>query len=153
MPHTCPCCSLTLRIGLLVGVAGVDEAGGRVQFVLKLHVEPSGLTERVPRSWAHTHRHTQFEWNKLIPTLKHSFNLNCHCSRFGLSTHNRQQTSKTHLNGWVLLSSTAGLLLQHTLFLHPWTSDLFLFMFIHYRKQTESLCAGCWDVDVEKALS
>lgn len=41
--------ALTLWVGLLVGVAGVDEAGGGVQFVLQLHVEPGRLTERIPR--------------------------------------------------------------------------------------------------------
>lgn len=48
---------LTLWVSLLVGVAGVDEAGGRIQFVLQLHVEPSGLTECIPSSYTHTPTH------------------------------------------------------------------------------------------------
>lgn len=52
--------ALTLWVGLLVGVSCIDEAGGRIQFVLKLHVEPSGLTERVPSSYKHTHTHMHY---------------------------------------------------------------------------------------------
>lgn len=45
--------ALTLWVGLLVSVACVDKAGGGVQFVLKLYVEPSRLAESVPRSCKH----------------------------------------------------------------------------------------------------
>lgn len=37
--------SLTVGVGLLVGVPGIDEAGGAVVFVLQLHVETRRLAE------------------------------------------------------------------------------------------------------------
>jgi len=67
----CQAASLTLWVGLLVGVAGINEAGGRVQFVLKLHVEPSGLTERAPRSCTRTHTRTHRVTVKKLRIQKH----------------------------------------------------------------------------------
>lgn len=45
--------ALTLWVSFLVSVACIDEAGGRVQFVLQLYVETSCLAEGVPRSCKH----------------------------------------------------------------------------------------------------
>lgn len=62
---------LTLWVSLLVCVAGVDEAGGRIQFVLQLHVEPSGLTECIPSSYTHTHTHATQIHFLVLPNTPH----------------------------------------------------------------------------------
>jgi hypothetical protein len=57
---------LTVGVRLFEGVSCIDEAGGRVVFVLELHVDPGGLAERITSSWGDGMTHTsdmkQIHW-------------------------------------------------------------------------------------------
>lgn len=57
---------LTVGVRLLEGVSCIDEARGRVVFVLELHVDPGGLAECITSSWTdrmtHTSNRKQIHW-------------------------------------------------------------------------------------------